>query len=320
MNITNLECLEFGVDDVEGAIQFATDYGLTRVPAAQATARMEAMDGTAIEISPRSAPHLPPGFDNPNTLRKTTYGVADAATLAAIAAELGKDRAVRTLPDGSIEAADDMGFVLGFQVSRRRALSVTPERVNAGGAPPQRPANVVAVDENVRIVPRTLSHIVYFVPDVARAEAFYARRLGFHVVDRFVGVGPFMRPDGMSDHHSLFLIQTPPHMKGVEHFTFHFANVTEVMQAGTRMVDKGYRSFWGPGRHKLGSNWFWYFNSPFLCRMEFDADMDQHDASWTPREVPLAEDMAQVFLFDARPRWIPMGGPPPGGGKGPKHD
>ena len=52
-------------------------------------------------------------------------------------------------------------------------------------------------------------------------------------------------------------------MKGVEHFTFHMAGPTEVLQAGTRFAAKGYRTFWGPGRHLLGSNWFWYFNSPF---------------------------------------------------------
>jgi catechol 2,3-dioxygenase-like lactoylglutathione lyase family enzyme len=316
MKITNLECLEFGVDDVEGAIQFSTDYGLQRVPSSPAAARMEAQDGTAIEISHRSAAHLAPAFDNPNTLRKTTYGVADAATLAAIAAELGKDRSVRTLPDGAIEAQDDMGFTLGFQVTRRKALNLQPERVNAHGSALQRPANVIAVDEDVRIAPRTLSHVVYFVPDAAKAEAFYVKRLGFFMVDRYLNVGPFLRPAGMTDHHSLFLIQTPPHMKGVEHFTFHFGNVNEVLQAGTRMVDKGYRSFWGPGRHKLGSNWFWYFNSPFSCHMELDADMDQHDERWKPRELKLTEDMAQLFLFEPRPRWMPGPGP----AEGPKHD
>ena len=36
----------------------------------------------------------------------------------------------------------------------------------------------------------------------------------------------------------------------------------------------GYQSFWGPGRHKFGSNWFWYFNSPLGCHVEYDADMD----------------------------------------------
>jgi hypothetical protein len=55
-------------------------------------------------------------------LRKTIDGVADEATLGAIVQELGRDREVRGLDDGSIEAVDDMGFVLGFQVTVRRPL------------------------------------------------------------------------------------------------------------------------------------------------------------------------------------------------------
>jgi hypothetical protein len=33
-----------------------------------------------------------------------------------------------------------------------------------------------------------------FVPDVAKGEAFYRDRLRVVTTDRFVGVGPFMRP------------------------------------------------------------------------------------------------------------------------------
>jgi catechol 2,3-dioxygenase-like lactoylglutathione lyase family enzyme len=254
-------------------------------------------------------------------LRKTIYGVADAATLAAIATELGRDREVRRLADGSIEAADDMGFVLGFQVSKRRKLQMPAETINAPGAPAQRSANQVAVDENAVIKPRTLSHVVYFVPDAAKAEAFYTR-LGFRCTDRFTGVGPFLRPAGTEDHHTLFMIQTPPFMKGIEHFTFHLGGPSELMQAGTRFVGKGYQSFWGPGRHRFGSNWFWYFNSPLGCHVEYDADMDLHDDSWKAREVPMGADASQLFLFQHREKWAPSGPPPSagaGGPGGPKH-
>ena len=41
-----------------------------------------------------------------------------------------------------------------------------------------------------------------------------------------------MRPAGTLDHHTLFMIQTPPFMKGCEHFTFHLGGPTEVLQAG----------------------------------------------------------------------------------------
>ena len=155
---------------------------------------------------------------------------------------------------------------------------------------------------------------MYFVPDTARAEAFYAR-LGFFCTDRLTGAGPFLRPAGTPDHHTLFMIQTPPFMKGCEHFTFHLGGPTEVLLAGTRFVGKGYQSFWGPGRHKFGSNWFWYFNSPLGCHVEYDADMDLHDDSWAAREVPMSADASQLFLFQHREKWAP-GGPPPAGAPG----
>lgn len=308
MNIIGPDALVFGIDDVAACTQYLTDYGLEPV----GNGRFEALDGTAIVIARTDDPALPPSLGTASMLRKTVYGVADQATLDAIATELHKDREVRKLPDGSIEAFDDMGFVLGFQVTVRRPLNLSAETINAPGAAPQRPANIVAVDENAVIKPRSLSHVVYFVPDADKAEAFYVKRLGFVRTDSFTGVGPFLRPAGTLDHHTLFMIQTPPFMKGCEHFTFHMGGPTEVMQAGTRFVNKGYQSFWGPGRHKFGSNWFWYFNSPLGCHVEYDADMDLHDDNWTAREVPMGADASQLFLFQFREKWAPSG-PPPGG-------
>jgi len=312
MNIIGPDTLVFGVDDVAACSQYLADYGLQPYGVTAAGGRFEALDGTAIVLARQDDPRLPPALGTASMLRKTVYGVADQATLDAIAAELGRDRAVATLPDGSLETVDDMGFTLGFQVTVRRPLSLPAESINAPGAAPRRPANVVAVDEQAPASPRTLSHVVYFVPDAARAEAFYVERLGFVCTDRFTGVGPFLRPAGTLDHHTLFMIQTPPFMKGCEHFTFHMGGPTEVVQAGTRMVGKGYQSFWGPGRHKFGSNWFWYFNSPLGCHVEYDADMDLHDERWTAREAPMGADASQVFLLQHREKWAP-GGPPAGG-------
>jgi len=312
MSIIGPDSLVFGVDDLAACVQYLTDYGLAPRDLTAAGGRFEALDGTSIVVRRKNDSSLPPPMDTASMLRKTVYGVGDAETLAAIAAELRKDREVRQLADGSIETIDDMGFVLGFQVTVRRPFSRPAETINAPGAPAQRPANVVAVDENAVIDPRTLSHVVYFVPDVALAEAFYVERLGFRCTDRFIGAGPFLQPAGSLDHHALFLIQTPPVMKGCEHFTFHLAGPTELMQAGNRFVNKGYQSFWGPGRHKFGSNWFWYFNSPLGCHVENDADMDLHDRSWVAREVPINADSSQLFLFQQRAKWSP-GGPPAAG-------
>ena len=151
---------------------------------------------------------------------------------------------------------------------------------------------------------------MYFVADAVKAEAFYVERLGFRCTDRFVGVGPFLQPLGTLDHHTHFFIGAPAFMTGVEHFTFHFGGPTEVMQNGSRFVEKGYQAFWGPGRHQMGSNWFWYFNSPFGCHMEMDADMDLHDASWQPREMAMGADASQAFLLGYRKKWSPGPGTP----------
>ena len=267
MNILGPDALVFGVDDVAACAQFLSDYGLQPVDVTATGGRFEALDGTAVVIAAKDDPALPAPLPTGAMLRKTVYGMADQTALEAIYDELARDRDVRRLPDGSLETVDDFGFVLGFQVSCRKPLALPAEAVNAPGAAAQRPANVIGADEHAEARPRTLSHVVYFVPDAVKAEAFYVERLGFRCTDRFTGVGPFLQPAGTLDHHTLFLIQTPPFMQGCEHFTFHMGGPTEVMQAGTRLVNKGYQSFWGPGRHKFGSNWFWYFNSPLGCHI-----------------------------------------------------
>jgi len=291
------------VDDVAACAQYLTDYGLTPV----GNGRFEALDGTAIVLAHKDAPELPAPPGTATMLRKTIYGVADEQALDAVAGELGRDREVKRCADGSIEAVDDMGFVLGFQVTVRRPLDLPAEAVNAPGAH-NRPVNRVAVDEEAKALPRTLSHVVYFVPDAVKAEAFYVQRLGFRCTDRLLGAGPFLKPAGTDDHHTLFLIQTPEYMKGIEHFAFHMQGPTELIQAGGRMIKKGYQSFWGPGRHKFGSNWFWYFNSPMGTHAEYDADMDMFDDSWIAREWPMGAENAQLFLLEHREKWAP-GGP-----------
>lgn len=302
MNIIGLDALVFGVDDIGAASQYLRDYGLIDAGGG----RFEALDGTAVVIAPENDPSLPKAPTPGCRLRKTLMGVADTATIEAIATELAKDREVQRLPDGSIESIDEDGFAIGFQVTVRRALALVGEISNAPGSPIQRPVNANGVDAHApQIRPRGLSHVVYFVADAVKAEAFYVERLGFRCTDRFVGVGPFLQPSGTLDHHTHFFIGAPAFMTGAEHFTFHFGGPNEVMQNGSRFVDKGYQAFWGPGRHELGSNWFWYFNSPFACHMEMDADMDLHDATWKPRELPLGADTSQAFLLGYRKKWSP---------------
>lgn len=308
MNIIGLDALVFGVDDVAGTMKYLTDFGLTPVGVDASGGRFEALDSSAIIVAHTEDASLPPVLPTGNMMRKMIYGVSDQSTLDAIEKELGKDREVHLLDDGSLESKDDNGFILGFQITVRRPLDLAGEAVNAPGRP-QRAPNQVGVQGEVMPKVRTLSHLACFSQDAKKGEDFYVKRLGFRVTDRLVGAGPFLQPGGTMEHHCLFLINTPPHMQGAEHVAFHLGGPHEVMMAGTLFGKQGYQSFWGPGRHNFGSNWFWYFNSPLGCRFEYDADMDIFDKNWVARELPAEVESTQVFLFQARDKWAPLGPP-----------
>ncbi|WP_400082045.1 VOC family protein [Yoonia sp. R78084] len=306
MRIIGADELVFGVDDLNACKQYLRDFGLEE----SGEGRFEALDGTALTVRAKDDPSLPAPLPTATMLRQTVWGVEDAATIDAIEAELSKDRDVVRDTSGRICCRDDLGFEIAFQVTTRKEMDLPPELINSPGAAPGRPANVVGANEDAEAKPRTLSHVVYFVPDMDKGANFYIDRLGFVVTDKFANTGPFLRPQANDDHHVLFMIQTPEYMQGLEHVAFHMQGPTELMLAGSRMVKKGYESFWGPGRHKFGSNWFWYFNSPLGTHVEYDADMDKHDGDWIHREEPMSKESAQMFLFENVAKWAPTGGPP----------
>lgn len=309
MRIIGPDELVFGVDNIDDCSGFLTDYGLIDA----GDGRFEALDKTALTLRAKDDSSLPAPLATASLLRLTIWGVEDQATLDAIEAELSKDRDVAKAADGTLHTSDDAGFAIAFRITRRIKLDLPAELINSPGAKPGRAVNEVAANQDAEARPRTLSHIVYFVPDMDVMANFYIERLGFVITDKFTNTGPFLRPQANHDHHVLFMIQTPAYMQGLEHLAFHMQGPTELMLAGSRMVQKGYDSFWGPGRHKFGSNWFWYFNSPLGTHMEYDADMDLHDGDWVEREVPMSKEAAQLFLFENVEKWAP-GGPPPGKG------
>ena len=307
MRIIGPDELIFGVDNLDACKMFLLDYGLKHA----GDGRFEALDGTAMTVLAKDDASLPPPLPTATMLRQTVWGVEDDATLTQIEAELSKDRDVTRDDRGRVVCKDDLNFEIAFQVTVRKKLSLPAEMINSPGAEPGRAPNVVGANQDAEALPRTLSHVVYFVPDMEKLSKFYVERLGFVVTDKFTNTGPFLRPQANDDHHVLFMIQTPEYMQGLEHVAFHMQGPTELMLAGSRMVQKGYESFWGPGRHKFGSNWFWYFNSPLGTHVEYDADMDKHDGDWAERETPMTKEAAQMFLFENVEKWAP-GGPPPG--------
>jgi catechol 2,3-dioxygenase-like lactoylglutathione lyase family enzyme len=303
MEIVGPDTLVFGVQDVAEASRFAVDYGLTPRMAGVADGVFEALDGTSITIKHADDPALPPPiWDAPN-IREVVYGCVDQAAVDAVGAELAKDRAVRRGPNGSVHAVDDDGYPLAFQVTTRRKIGAQTVGLNSPGSEPGRAANVIAADATAAPKICTLSHVVLFSKNTTTAERFYVDRLGFRITDTFDGVGPFLRPKANSDHHTLFLIGA--NRVGLEHFAFHVAGPSELLQSGYAFAKKGYKSAWGPGRHIFGSNYFWYFDSPFGGKIEFDADMDIHDDAWEPRVFSATPETAQIYVFKAAEKYLP---------------
>ena len=309
MKILGPDYLIFGVDDLDACVKCISDYGLNKVEVSATGATFEALDGTGVIIRKSGDAGLAPAVSASPNIRETLYGVADKATLEAVGAELSKDREVKLLAGNILRSTDDDGYPIGFKVTERRPIEAPHIGINVPGQVPGRWMNEIAAIDTDRPIGRSLSHVVLFTKDKVKSEKFYADRLGFRTVDVFTNLGPFMRPQGTYEHHTLFLIQAP--VVGLQHFTFHFAGMNELLKAGWEFQKLGYKSFWGPGRHILGSNYFWYFNSPFGGLIEFDADMDIHDDSWKPRHIPANADTSQTFLFQWTEKWTP--GPGPGG-------
>lgn len=306
MRIIGPDEVVFGADNLDDCRRYLLDYGLDEKTWSPDTGgTFVALDNTGITVKKTDDPTLPGPLASGTSLRQTVYGVEDQASVDEIAAELSKDREVTRAEDGSITCEDDLGFALKFQVTCRIALNLEPELINSPGAAPLRGFNKLGAVQDAPAKPRTLSHTVYFTPDMRKMEKFYIERLKFVETDRFENVGPFLKPQACIDHHTLFLLQSPPHMQGMEHLAFHMQGPTDLLLAGSRFVKKGYESFWGPGRHIFGSNWFWYFNSPFGTHFEYDADMDLHDENWVPRTTPISAEAGQIFLFENVEKWFP---------------
>jgi len=197
MRIVGPDELIFGVDNLGACKDYLADYGLSDA----GNGKFEALDGTAITVLEKDDPSLPPALPTASMLRQTVWGVEDEATLSQIEAELSKDREVTRDGNGRLACKDDMNFELAFQVTARKALDLPPELINSPGAAPGRPANVIGANEDAEALPRMLSHVVYFVPDMDKMTNFYIDRLGFVVTDKFTNTGPFLRPQANDDHH-----------------------------------------------------------------------------------------------------------------------
>lgn len=126
-------------------------------------------------------------------------------------------------------------------------------------------------------VPSRITHVVFNSADVALAQGFYERALGFTLSDR-TRIMAFMRCGG--DHHSIALADADSDT--LNHIAFVMPDLDAVMRGGGRMTDAGYPIEWGVGRHGPGNNVFCYFVGPDDFVIEYTAEVLQVDDSYRP--------------------------------------
>lgn len=293
MRINGLDGAVLGVEDMSASREFYRDFGLDERSSGSFYADFATLDGTQIQLRKADDAGLPAAIAPGPTIRETIWAVADIESLNEIGNELARDRQVRRDEEGVLHTTDDDGYGIAFRIERRQPIPPQPNHLNIYGAEPGRPMNSrVEFAEAAR--PVSVAHVVVFTPDVARAARFYVDRLQFRISDKFrQDRGVFLRSSGSTYHHNLFLIQGPAH--GLHHLAFPVTQFNDIILRGQTMLERGWLSKIGPGRHRIGSNYFWYFHSPCGGAMEFTADMDRADDCWVVKEWDYVPENTQAW-------------------------
>jgi catechol 2,3-dioxygenase-like lactoylglutathione lyase family enzyme len=300
MNVTNLESVTFGIADLDRSRTFWRDFGLTRDADDDI---YRAQDGSSVVLRRDDDPKLVPALESGSTMREATFGVATERDLAALAAELSKDRDVREDDDGTVHVRDPFGFAVAFRVSRRSPVRAPELRFNTPGRPDRL---------NTRgqffgaARPLEMTHTVYMIDEHEPILSFYTERLGFIVSDSYPGRGYFLRGGASSHHHDLFLLNVGG-KRGFHHVAFELGSIHELFGGGLNMTRLGWSTALGPGRHPISSCYFWYFHCPSGGAAEYDFDSDLVDERWVPgtfQQTPevfaewcLAEGMQESLLY-----------------------
>lgn len=295
-HIVGIERVRFAVDDYEGALRFASDWGLAPVPGQpEGTALWRTQDGSEVEIvrsDARDAQRTPVGGST--GMVELTWGVSDPQALQRLAADLASDRTVRWDDEGTLHSVDDLGIPIAFRLPRRFPAPLEPTRFNSPGRPDRINRRGVRYE---RAEPAEISHVAIGVDDAGQAHRFYRDRLGFVVSDRYADRGIFMRCAPVGNHHHVFFMNSRVPGTRLNHLAFKVRDIHEVIGGGQFIDSQGWRTFAGPGRHAVSSACFWYFTTPLGCAWEYAADEDIVTADWETTDFAATAHIFSEWTF-----------------------
>ncbi|TGG94252.1 glyoxalase [Natronospirillum operosum] len=281
MSIVGIEAFEFGVADMKVCQRFLRDFGLRPEVETAEHAVFRAQNGARIEARPLQDPTLPTPFEEGSTLRRMTWGVADATALETLRQRMAEQPGFEASAE-VVQCRDPNGMTVRVMRTALQPVELRVPPINQHG-------DMRRVDEPSPVYERAepvgIGHAVFFVEDLAETEAFYRDVMGFHASDRYTDRGVFMRMQARGGHHNLFLLKIPNKPRGLNHVAFTVRDIHEVIGGGIHMTGKEWTTFIGPGRHPVSSAYFWYVNSPLGGAFEYYTNEDYLTENWQAREM-----------------------------------
>lgn len=290
MAIIGIKRLRYSVNDTEQSRRFFADFGLAQARADDPALYVLA-DGSEVEVLGAGDDRLPMSQIVGDGVHEVCWGVDNAASIEALANELGRDHAIEETGTGF--RVNLFGVPFAFEQWAPNRFANAPDPVNAPGC--VRRLNTHRKWRR-RARPKVINHVVFKVPDYIEAPRFMRARLGFRLSDIQTGFGHYLRADGSNNHHNLLFLNANAHFPGCDgqvrfdHANFGVEDIDELMVGANYMARKGWESSdIGLGRHRVDSALFYYLPCPAGGEAEYGTDADYVDDNWVPREfdVPL---------------------------------
>jgi catechol 2,3-dioxygenase-like lactoylglutathione lyase family enzyme len=290
--------VSFRVPDIDRMEAFLTDFGMIRADKTKDRLFMRGA-GTYpyINVIERGEPAgfvavgmVTPSADDLGRLAKTA-----GAPVETLDAPGGGKRVRLRTPDGfQVDVVQGLAKVPELPVRSPLLLNYAVDKNRRGSLqrPAKEPAHVVR-----------LGHAVFKASDAEATVAWFEKNLGMLRTDRLhvpdndkATLGVFLRFDrggDYTDHHSIFVIHDPEHVK-LHHTSYEVQDYDAVHIGHMWMKEKGWTHEWGIGRHLLGSQVFDYWRDPWGHMFEHYADGDLVTSEVKPGNyAALPENLAQ---------------------------
>ena len=304
--INGIECVIYGVEDVDQCVRYFTDFGLPLEERNEAEATFELEEGSTVIIRPLADAIVEGQSLVGYGVQKVYWGVPDQKSFDRAVARLQAKTTVTIDDDGTAHFLDCDGIAMGLRIYHKRLVWGAPDPVNSY-------SNVNRINTHrkwrLKANPKTIQHVVFQVPDPHASWDWYRDALDFRLSDIQEGFGVFARAPGTNDHHNIYWLKADLPFPGLDgkvrfnHVNYGVEDLDECMVGANYMERRGWqKSVWGLGRHRIASSVFLYLPCPAGGDAEYGTDSDVLDDSWVPRRWN-ASFGTMSFMHNLQP-WI----------------